>query len=369
MNEPTKTPWIQSTAGVLVVQGLIGPVVGAVVGVAATLALTRPVATDWSTLGLVALAVAVGIFALISVFARGLRALVWGNVGRLFKWLSAIRLTTKSRREAIEQRGYAKHEAEVAEQRAHTVQPRWHVQPRDAHGEHDLYWLTNRGGAATAVRLTADPEFFLLENEVYFHGFMASGGGGSEGQHFKGYPTDAGRAQGVTFHVTWRDANGDEQERDVEMPPADVVAGQEASRQEAYQQGRAVGRKEAMIEADAANAPQLPPPYPRWELRWVHNGDRHCTFTLRNSIPGSVVYRARIDINGFSHDEGDPAYWDDFTGPKTEKFSGHLSANGARKGFTVNLSWMNPQGEWSNLDWRMRGFEEDPNDVWNSTPF
>jgi hypothetical protein len=210
MNE--KAPWGQSTAGVFVIQGAIGPVIGAVAGVALTLSLTHPENIDWPHVALIGLALAVAVFILLSFILRKLRGLVWLNVARFLKWLSDLRVTTRSGREKLKLAGREERSREVREERKTSPRPHWRVTHNDGD---DAIYVHNSGYAVDDVVVGADPELFEFPEgaeQGFIKGRLGDNlPGGSTGIQVPGCVTRRGEREGVKFTFSWTDQNGDAQ--------------------------------------------------------------------------------------------------------------------------------------------------------------
>jgi hypothetical protein len=336
MSEP-RQPFGQSTAGVLIIQGLIGPAIGAIIGVFLTLALTQSKSVPWTTVAIVAVVAAAVVFLLLSIFLRRLRSLIWGNVRRFFVWLFGLRLTTRARREALDSAGYSRRDEEVKVERARAFEPTWRIDARDRMGTKDLFWLENSGFEVFDVALACDPASFVLEAEASWEGsFGTDQPGGLVGKWFKGKPTERGRDEGVPFTVTWTDRNGDKRKRVVMMPAAEMKAGDKEERDDIWAEGRAYGRKEAMEE----KRPAVPLPTPRWS---VHRADGEDTLViLHNSVDRSVAREVRLESANFDFHDG--AHWEEISGVADGEFNGVANLTGYDKLVRFEISWYDENG-------------------------
>lgn len=208
----TTEPWAQTTRGVLIIQGLIGPVVGAVVGGIITLVITQSGGVNWIAVLLVGVGIALFVFLVFSVFASGLRRIIWGSVRKFFRWLFAMRLTTKSGRDTLEEKGYQRRCAEVAEERRLSPRPTWWITHQD---DDNFVFLRNKGYWVEDVTVRADSELFVFADgasEGFIKGRHAGNmPGESIGKQVPGELTREGIRRGVTFDLSWTDQNGDRQ--------------------------------------------------------------------------------------------------------------------------------------------------------------
>jgi hypothetical protein len=212
VSEKTSTHWGQTTLGVLVIQGLIGPVISAIVGVILTLVVTRPSEVDWLAVVAVGVGVALIVFVAISLIARRLRQVVWGSVGKFFKWLFGARLTTNTGRDALDKQGYQRRSDEVANERKRSPRPTWRISHRDGD---DFIYVHNSGYWVEDVAVRADPELFVFAGgagEGFIKGRLGDNvPGGSTGKQVPGELTREGARRGVAFDLSWIDQNGDRQ--------------------------------------------------------------------------------------------------------------------------------------------------------------
>ncbi len=300
-----------------------------------------------------------------SIASARWRARTWISLGR---WLRGLDVLTNKRREAIRQEGYEARSAEIEQERAIVRQPAWRFEARDALGERDLFWLHNHGYGATDVHVSCDPEFFTTDGDVFFRDFGNSGGGGSTGKWFKGYPTKRGLKEGVIFTVRWRDTNGDAHQKEVFLPPIELESAQERALREAHMKGKAEGAREARAES----ATKLPTPAPRWTLTALDRSGSRRTWHLRNLIRESVVNHVRVDVEpagAFIHEDG--AFWTVFDEATDGTFSGRVTDYGARKGFEITVWWKDAEGEsffrtWTEPPSPEKDEEPDLSDVWDT---
>lgn len=262
---------------------------------------TKGTVSLWAYLVFVAPALLVA-----SIVVPPWRRLIWNNVVIGFRWLLAIRPTTRRKREALEQNGYNLRSNEVATERSRVGQPIWKIDARDTVGQRNLQFLENTGSEASNVALTTDHELFTLDGDVFWTGpFTPHGPGRFVSKPFNGAPTERGKKEGVPFHVTWRDSNGDVHARDVMLPSEDIRAGRDEGLAEEYARGRNDGRAEALEE----RRPTLPPPDPRWKFEYFGETDSIAKFRILNLMPNSIVYNARIEVSPTSYfQHRDPAF-------------------------------------------------------------
>lgn len=274
------------------------------------------------------------------------------NITRIFKWLVSLRVNGAVKRASLRKAGYDERHSEVVAERAVVAEPSWKVDARDGLGERNLHWLENYGYEVFDVRLTCDPTYFLLEAEVFWQGgFGSNQPGGYIGKFFKGSATDLGKAEGVMFHVSWRDRNGDQRERDVLFPLEEIRAGRDEALAEEWTKGRAVGRAEALAE----DRSPLPPPHPRWSF--VDEGKNEndiSSYRVINLMPGSVVFNARVEVSkkGLFH-FSDPAFWPDLSGESEGSFCGRITDSGDYEGFTFTLHWLDQDRNAQSESWRV----------------
>lgn len=204
--------WGQSTAGVLVIQGLIGPVMGAVVGAVVALSLTKPERVDWGLIFLVAFIVALVLFVVLSLALGRLRRVVWGAVRMALAWVGGLRINTRKGRSRLREAGYAARSREVEDERKLSPRPRWRVTYEP--GE-DWIYLHNSGYWVSDVVVRADPDLFEFADGARQGGIQGrlggDGAGNPTGRPIQGRPTKRGEREGVTFTVSWTDQNGDAQ--------------------------------------------------------------------------------------------------------------------------------------------------------------
>lgn len=209
-----KTPWGQSTVGVLVIQGMIGPVIGAVVGAVVALSLAQPEKVDWGRVALIALVMALAVFFLLSLMLSKLRGLVWGSIGKLLKWMRGLRVTTRKGRANLMHAGYEERSEEVTNERRLSPRPHWRVTRNDGD---DWIYVHNSGYGVDDVVVHADPELFEFADgaeQGFIKGRLGDNGrGGSSGKQVAGRLTKRGEREGVTFTFAWTDQLGDAQPR------------------------------------------------------------------------------------------------------------------------------------------------------------
>ena len=262
----------------------------------------------------------------ISLIKRSWRLHVWVTLG---KWLAGLGVLTTKKRANLVQQGADQRSREVATQRAQVRQPAWTIDARDALGERNLFWLNNSGGVATEVRLSADPDFFKTEGDVYWQAFNSAGGmGSSVGAWFKGYATDRSNAEGVEFAVTWLDAYGDSQEKVVRLSPKEIRAGREEALQEEWAKGRSYGRQEMLEESYSS----VPAPKPRWLIR---QGPDFETFVIENRVERSLAREVHLESTEFEFRDG--AHWKDLSGKTTEQFAGVPTAY--KNSIEIRVEW------------------------------
>lgn len=315
-----KTPWGQSTFGVLVIQGAIGPVIGALAGVVATLSLTQPDKINWLQLTLIALAFAVIVFALLSLILRKLRGLVWGNVATLGHWLRDLRVITRRGREKLKSAGYRERSDEVLHERRTSPRPRWRVTHNDGD---DAIYVHNSGYAVDDVVIRADPELFEF-SEGAEQGFIKgrlgdNDQGGSTGIQVPGRLTRRGEREGVTFTFSWKDQNGDAQ------PMA--------------------GTDDIPTSASIAARPLKPVIRPTWQIGRPKQNGTEDVLMLVNGADGFVGKDVVIDA--------DSAYFTfilnrelkDLTGRGGLLFAGRPTEGGKALGVTFEISYTDVNGD------------------------
>ena len=207
-----RVPWGQSTFGIIVIQGMLGPTIGAVVGVLVALVSAEPANVNWAKVLFVALTVAIALFLLLSIILARLRRVVWGSVGKLRRWLGGLRVSTDRQRGKLTQLGYDRRSNEVAKERQLSPRPRWRVTHADGD---DWIYVHNSGYGVDNVVVRADPELFVFADgakEGFIPGRLGDNvAGGSHGKHISGQLSERGEREGVTFTFSWTDQLGDAQ--------------------------------------------------------------------------------------------------------------------------------------------------------------
>ena len=344
---------------------VIGGVIAALLIALATWAVsegTKGTVPLWAYLVFAALALLVA-----SIGVPPWRRLIWNNVVKGFRWFFAIRPTTRRKREALEQAGYNLRSNEVATERARIGQPIWKIDARDTVGQRNLQFLENTGSAASNVELTTDPELFTLGGDVFWKGpFTPHGPGAFVSKPFNGAPTERGKKEGVLFHVTWQDGNGDVQERNVMLPSEEIRAGRDEGLAEEYARGRTDGRTEAFAEQQAT----LPLPDPRWSLDYFGEDNGIAKFRIRNLMPDSIVYNARIEVSPTSYfQHKDPAFWKSLSGESSQRFEGRIVGAGRQRGIEIKLLWLDDKHDDRFKTWNVAAPEPVP-EIWGAeTPF
>lgn len=315
-----KTPWGQSTVGVLVIQGMIGPVIGAVVGAVVALSLAQPEKVDWGSIFLVALAVAIAVFLVLSFILRKLRSLVWGSIGKLLNWFRGLRVTTRKGREKLTQGGYDKRSEEVTDERKLSPRPRWRVTHNDGD---DWIYVHNSGYWVDDVVVRADPELFEFADgaeQGFIKGRLGDNvPGGSSGKQVAGRLTKRGEREGVTFTFSWTDQNGD----------AQPVAGVDDLPTSATLPARAL---EPVMQ-------------PTWQVGRPKQNPAKDVYMLVNGADGFVGTNVVIDA--------DPAYFTfilkrelgDLTGLGGLRFAGRPTEAGRVLGVTFTISYNDVNGD------------------------
>ena len=341
MSDEKRTPFGQTTAGIILIQGIVTAVVGAVV----TSLIGNAAKLPWQQISVVAVIVIVIVFLLYSVIVKRARNLIWGWVPGAANWIVNLRITTKNGRTALDRAAYERRSAEVEAERTKALEPTWRIDARDKLGSgQDFYWLENYGYEVYDVSLVSDPAYFRTEGDVNWDGSFGNDSPGSYiGQWFKGLPTAAGNAEGVTFDVKWSDRNGDKHERSVFMAPEEIRAGRDAVADEAWARGRADGRKELLEEQDKLRSELLK--RPRWSVTRDGGG-----FRLMNAAEGTMALAVTLDVE--DHRKfvfTSSAQWTDMNGQASETFAGRAQAGGAYEGITFEVSWTD-QGEERHTD-------------------
>ena len=282
-----------------------------------------------------------------TMIIRPWRSAVWGSLRRAWGWFLAIRPVTRRMRIALSASGYERRSLEVTAERTGVPEPRWRIEAQDTLGHRNLQFLENTGQRVWDVTLTCDPEYFSLDGEVFFSGSFGPGiAGHFESRPFKGAPTERGKAEGVIFHLTWRDDNRDLHERGVTFAPEAIRAGRDEALDEAHQKGVGHGRQLAADEAAA----RVPLPAPRWDvdvLNWYPQANPHHVLAeveLHNRMPESVATRVRIETGQVEARVTSSAYWADLSGLTTEKFV--VSINGtSTDGTPLIIEWHDENSE------------------------
>jgi hypothetical protein len=191
---------------------MLGPIIGAVVGVLFALWSAETANINWVKVLLVALAVAIALFLLLSIILARLRRVVWGSVGKLRRWLGGLRFSTSRQRGKLTQLGYDRRSDEVAKERQLSPRPRWRVTHADGD---DWIYVHNSGYGVDDVVVRADPELFVFADgakEGFIPGRLGDNvAGGSHGKQISGQLTERGEREGVTFTFSWTDQLGDAQ--------------------------------------------------------------------------------------------------------------------------------------------------------------
>ena len=343
-------PFGQTTGGIVLIQG----VVTAVVSVVVTWAINNAADLPWLLITAVFLGVAVVVFIVLSFFSRRLRRAIWVRFG---KWVrGAWPVTTRTHRRSVTsafQAGIDSEREKIAAERALARNPTWHVDGQDRLGQHDLLWLENHGWQVKDVSMTCDPALFVLDGQASWPGTVGTDGAGYQGVQFRGQPTDLGKAQGVIFHVTWHDMNGDPHEADVPYPPKEMRAGEQAIRDEAWAEGRAAGRAEVLAELEDAR-PAAPPIKPRWLIFQNRDDDAPPnSWTVANMAEGAIALHVSVDAARSGLVFLSSADWPDMTGKAHNEFSAHLTDQGESYGVTFTIEWTDAEGARRNerIDW------------------
>lgn len=314
-----KTPWGQSTVGILVIQGMIGPIIGAVVGAVSALWFTQPDKVNLISIALSALVVAVAVFVLLSMILGKLRRVVWGNIGKLLKWFSTLRVTTRKGREKLTQAGYDGRSNEVTNERKLSPRPHWRV----THNDGDAWiYVHNSGYWVDDVVVRADPDLFEFADgakQGFIKGRLGDNvPGGSRGKQVAGRLTKRGESEGVTFTFSWTDQHGDAQ-------PVDGGDGLPTS-------------------ATLPMRVLKPVTQPTWQIgRPKHHPDKDI-FVLLNGADGFVGTKVVIDA--------DPIYFTfilkrelgDLTGLGSLRFAGRATEAGAAFGVVFTISYNDVNG-------------------------
>jgi len=266
---------------------------------------------------------------------------IWGSLARFVKWAVTIRPLTATQRRALDQAGYLRRSAEVDAERANPFDPVWKIDVRDSLGFAHTYFLENSGFEVWEVTMTCDPEFFVLKQEAHFPGGLGTDQhNGNVASPFFGAPTARGKAEGVVFHIRWKNRHGDWDERDVVLPPEEILAGRDIELSEAFNRGFAEGK----AQGNQDPAP-IPLPEPRWNIYADNTGDDQ-DWILRNAVPRSIAREVRIESDGDLHII-DAGHWPDLSGGDSGamgSFQGTLTRRGSESGVVFNLTWYDEQG-------------------------
>lgn len=298
------------------------------------------------------------------------RRATWWNLWAFLKWAAAIRPATASKRQELLDSGYATRQGELDEARKNARQPRWNIRAEDhLRGDTALHWIRNQGYAGYDIEVTTDSTEFVLDGDVFFPGPIET----NIGKNFRGAPTGKGLRDGVTFHVSWRDRDGLNYERNIFAPPEDiwgnqiralelshvaelrskddeiaelrrVIAEAAAKRETTTQQGKEIVDK---ILSGPPKPPPPPLPRPRWLIAPAPSEEPN-EYVLRNSVPRSVAREVRL--------EADPEFkilnaghWKDLSVTEGEasvgSFVGVFTSQGNTFGVHFNVSWYDEKGE------------------------
>lgn len=258
-------------------------------------------------------------------------------------WTRGLRIVSTKTRESIEQQGYDRSQTEVEDERAkvRSPGPALHVRQESgsAIGDH-THWLTNRGVPVSQIELTCDPDFFLLDGQAYFPGVL----GTNNMARFTGGATERGANEGVWFHATWVDANGDSDETDFLFPPEEIQEGRSKALEDARVRGVFEGRTAMKKELEGRATQQvplaLPLPDPRWRVYPDEAGDDY-DWILRNAVPRSVAKEVRLESKS-GMEILDAGHWSDLSGGSkgaTGSFRGEMDDDGATFGVHFTLVW------------------------------
>ncbi|MEV7827082.1 hypothetical protein [Microbacterium enclense] len=239
-------------------------------------------------------AAAVVLFAM-SLFRTQWRHASWG-------WLFGFRLLSRKAREDLEAKGYQVREAALVRERASVRKPAWSVEPT-SFGP-DWFWLRNYGYGATEVKIEpVDTRFFVPSKPAYWGTEQVGDDspGASQGKQFQGRLTRRGRDEGVSFRVTWLDANGDQQEEVIQMDKRPSLT-----------------RPQWLIDRPKQGKP----------------GD-YALFNLSSSIAKAV----RIDCPSALCIPTSQVEWDALDGPAAELFTARLTDQGKLMGVPFQIFW------------------------------
>ena len=193
------------------------------------------------------------LFAGVSAILPASRRAVWVTapkaILRGFLWLISLRPISGPGRAKLEAKGRAAAMKEVAEARKRAGKPSFHVREDESRslGVQHRHWLLNRGQPVSDIHVTADEAFFHIDGEIRRHGTLAQ----DRMFSFEGEATERGATEGVKFHATWVDENGDPDEGTFTFPPEDVQQYRDRALQHEHHKGVVEGRR---MEREAAAA-------------------------------------------------------------------------------------------------------------------
>jgi hypothetical protein len=270
-----------------------------------------------------------GVVLAISIANKKLRKAIWGNVAQFFGWLGSIRITTKRRIEASREEGRSEIRDQVAKERESIPQPQWDIRPYDE--DPGWFMLRNFGDGVRDIFVTAPTDQFVFDGSAHWDYF---GEGVTETQ-FEGHPLPAGRQDGVTFTVTWRDANGDSRSRDVFCAP-DGAAYETPAR--AYRRGWQDRQDELNHER------AVPLKQPRWVI--IRDKNERFDWLFFNAASSDVVANhVRITVDREYFDFMSSADWDSFPGQHRERFSGRPTDQGHMLDIPFLVEWSDVKGD------------------------
>lgn len=270
------------------------------------------------------------------------RQLVFSRSVRTWRWTSGLRVTTLETRAALEQTGYDRRSREVEAERRVARRPAWRVEARDRLGYTGIYFLENSGYGVSDVTLSCDSDLFELQRPVVWPGAFGDDQPGTYmARPFDGAPTERGTSEGVVFTIGWHDNNGDYAEEEVRLARDEIIAGEQETRDVAFAEGVAHGRKLEQEERAASAAP---------EPSWYANGPIAAgtsRWSLVNTNPGSYARSVRITAL-FGGRVADAGYWPELTGGDASSvgefdFCLASPAPGAPPVFSV--TWHDEEGE------------------------
>lgn len=330
-------PWGQTTAGIVVVSGIVTAVVSAVV----TWIINNATSLPWLWIVVTFVAIAFVTFLGLSLFRKRLRDVIWRSPWR---WVTGLNVTTRAQRAQLVAEGYEKRSAEVAKTRESVSQPVWRISvPSRTSGFGSYYWLNNHGAGVSDVTLTCDRALFILHEEVVFPGPLTP----HTGKQFSGELTERGHAEGAVFTVAWRDQNGDPQSREVPLTPEGIREGRDHAFEQAKIDGLVQGRKEgraerqAEIDAERQAIANRVPPY--WAIAEVvqPGGASAVELRLTNADACGIVSDVQIkhDGGGFTFN-GSTFVPGAFSGKET--FQGLRSG---RRSIDFDVSWIDGNSE------------------------